>query len=318
MTDFFISYTHTDTSWAEWIAYVLEEDGFSVVIQAWDFRPGSNFVLEMQKAASAAERTLMVLSPDYLKSGMAAAEWAGAFAQDSQGLDRRLVPVMVRECSPTGLLPAIVQIRIMGLDEEAARAAISAGVSQKRAKPSQRPIFPGQGAQHVAQKAFPGPQVTAPKAAMSPRSTVLPAIKRPATDADKRRFAKAGLGTIRETFAANLEAAGGEDARIETDFTSVSDTEFRAELFLDGRSKCRCRVWLGGMMGDNNICYAEGGTAGNACNEIIGMADGGDLLFTAIMAMGFSGGDYGFDTKRMTAEDAAGYLWHRFVAPLRY
>jgi hypothetical protein len=65
MTDFFVSYTLADKVWAEWIAYVLEEAGWSVIIQAWDFRPGSNFVMEMQRAASEASRTVMVLSPDY-------------------------------------------------------------------------------------------------------------------------------------------------------------------------------------------------------------------------------------------------------------
>jgi hypothetical protein len=53
MTDFFISYTQEDRSWAEWIAWVFEEKGYAVTIQAWDFRPGGNFVLDMQKAASA-------------------------------------------------------------------------------------------------------------------------------------------------------------------------------------------------------------------------------------------------------------------------
>jgi TIR domain len=74
MTDFFISYNSVDKDWSEWIAYVLEEQGFSVVIQAWDFRPGANFVLEMQRAASEAHRTVMVLSPDYLQSQFASAE----------------------------------------------------------------------------------------------------------------------------------------------------------------------------------------------------------------------------------------------------
>ena len=54
MTDFFISYTREDRAWAEWIAWVLEGKGYAVTIQAWDFRPGGNFVLDMQKAASAA------------------------------------------------------------------------------------------------------------------------------------------------------------------------------------------------------------------------------------------------------------------------
>jgi hypothetical protein len=49
--DFFISYNSADLAWAEWIAWQLEAAGFTTIVQAWDFRPGSNFVVEMQKAA---------------------------------------------------------------------------------------------------------------------------------------------------------------------------------------------------------------------------------------------------------------------------
>ncbi len=61
MKDFFISYNQADRQWAEWIGWQLEEEGYSVIIQAWDIRPGSNFVIEMQKAAVEAERTVAVL-----------------------------------------------------------------------------------------------------------------------------------------------------------------------------------------------------------------------------------------------------------------
>jgi hypothetical protein len=143
MADFFISYTAADSAWAEWIGHVLEEEGFDVILQAWDFRPGSNFVLEMQRAASAAARTLMVLSPDYLKSEFGSSEWAAALVQDPQGLNRKLVPVMVRRCSPPGLLSSIVHIDLMEKDEVAARDLLIQGVDDKRAKPARRPAFPG-------------------------------------------------------------------------------------------------------------------------------------------------------------------------------
>ena len=87
--DFFVSYTSADKTWAEWIAWQLEAAGYSVVIQAWDFRPGENFVVEMQTAAAEAERTLLVLSDDYLKSSFGRSEWAAAFAQDPTGAARR-------------------------------------------------------------------------------------------------------------------------------------------------------------------------------------------------------------------------------------
>jgi hypothetical protein len=47
--DFFISYNSADRQWAEWIAWQLEEAGYTTVLQAWDFRPDSNFVLEISE-----------------------------------------------------------------------------------------------------------------------------------------------------------------------------------------------------------------------------------------------------------------------------
>ena len=86
--DFFISYNSADKEWAEWIAWTLEQAGYSTIIQAWDFRPGSNFVLEMQQAANKAERLIAVLSPDYLAAPFPQSEWASAFATDPEGLQR--------------------------------------------------------------------------------------------------------------------------------------------------------------------------------------------------------------------------------------
>ena len=68
MKDFFVSYNKNDRAWAEWIAWQIEESGYTTSIQAWDFRPGGNFVYYMQEGTSKARRTIAVLSPDYLSS----------------------------------------------------------------------------------------------------------------------------------------------------------------------------------------------------------------------------------------------------------
>jgi hypothetical protein len=47
MKDFFVSFNSADKAWADWISWTLEEGGYQVVYQNWDFRPGGNFVLEM-------------------------------------------------------------------------------------------------------------------------------------------------------------------------------------------------------------------------------------------------------------------------------
>jgi hypothetical protein len=142
MTDFFISYTAADRPWAEWIASILEAAGFSVVIQAWDFRPGGNFVVEMQKATTGSERTIAVLSPDYLRSLYGMAEWAAAFAADPDGAKGKLVPVKVREVALEGLLTTIIHVNLVGLGEAAAREALLRGLVPGRIRPESI-RFPG-------------------------------------------------------------------------------------------------------------------------------------------------------------------------------
>jgi hypothetical protein len=143
--DFFISYTHADESWAEWIAWQLEEAKYRVWLQKWDIRPGANFVLHMQEGARA-ERTIAVLSPAYLESGFTAAEWAAAFAEDPQGTDGKLLLVRVADCKPPGLLRAVVYIDLFEKSRDDARAALLEGVRPGRAKPEREPAFPGEGA----------------------------------------------------------------------------------------------------------------------------------------------------------------------------
>jgi hypothetical protein len=106
--DFFISYTKADEGWAEWIAWQLEEAEYTTVLQTWDFRPSSNFVLEMQQATLKTERTIAVLSPDYLYAKFTQSEWAAAFRQDPKGENGLLLPIRARECKPEGMLGQIV------------------------------------------------------------------------------------------------------------------------------------------------------------------------------------------------------------------
>lgn len=143
-TDFFISYTGADRNWAEWIAWILEDAGYTVRLQAWDFRPGNNFVLMMQGAAAEARQTIFILSPDFLEASYAQPEWAAAFSGDPEGLRRKLIPIRVRECQPEGLIAQIVYIDLVVTsgEGEAAQCVLN-GVKPGRAKPKDKPLFPG-------------------------------------------------------------------------------------------------------------------------------------------------------------------------------
>jgi hypothetical protein len=133
-----ISYTGADQAWAEWIAEQLEATGYTSLLQAWDFRPGSDFVHQMQQATSSAQRTVAVLSPAYFGAKFGEAEWRAAFAKDPTGELGLLVPVRVQDGQPPGLLASRVYIDLVGLDEPAATTRLRAGIQQGRARPPGR------------------------------------------------------------------------------------------------------------------------------------------------------------------------------------
>ncbi|HKC40537.1 MAG TPA: toll/interleukin-1 receptor domain-containing protein, partial [Gemmatimonadales bacterium] len=142
MRDFFISYNSADGAWAEWIAWQLEDAGYTTVLQGWDFRAGSNFVLQMHDAAIQAERTIAVLSEAYLAASFTQSEWTAAFARDPTGQKGALLPVRISQCSLEGMLRSIVHIDLAGLEETSARETLLQGFRQGRGKPTKEPGFP--------------------------------------------------------------------------------------------------------------------------------------------------------------------------------
>ena len=106
--DFFVSYTQADRQWAEWIAWTLEEAEYEVLIQAWDFVPGANWVAGMDAGVRRAARTIAVLSAKYQESVYGTAEWQAAWAGDPLGARQKLLVARVEDCSRPGLLGQVV------------------------------------------------------------------------------------------------------------------------------------------------------------------------------------------------------------------
>ncbi|MFZ0694366.1 MAG: toll/interleukin-1 receptor domain-containing protein [Alphaproteobacteria bacterium] len=318
MPDFFISYTSADEAWAEWIAWTLEENGFKAVVQKWDFAAGSNFVLEMQRAAAQAKRTIAVLSPDYLSdSRFGAAEWASAFAKDPDGLKRALIPVRVRACAAEGLLNTIVHVDLVGLDEAAARKRLLDNVTGARRKPAGRPSFPGASPAAGAPHVFPGKAPAEPIAAPAPR--YMPKVRGAITDVDRRRFIREAFALIQERFELALAELTRQNAGVDVDMTRVDATKFTAEIFVGGQSRARCKIWIGGMMGGDDIAYSEGHTSAisNSLNEDLTLHEvDGELRLRSLMGGATGRRGEGPDPQRLNAEDAAEYLWRRFAAGL--
>ena len=313
--DFFISYASTDKPWAEWIGWTLEERGYSVRLQAWDFAAGSNFVLEMQRAAEEASKTIAVLSPAYLKSAFAAPEWAARFAEDPKSSERSLLPVRVRECEARGLLKAVVHIDLVGLEETEARQQLLDGLRGRRGKPSKKPLFPGGGqTEHLkAHPTFPGPGSSVVGEKEPTRH--MPKIRRSPTDLEKRRFLQSAFDAIVRHFDSALTELAALNSAVEYDLKEISATKYVAEIFINGDRRAHCKFWMGDGMGGDGIKYSEtdfGWDSDNSFNELLSLRD--DALALQALMKGFGGeAEKGLNLECLKPEEAAEYLWRQFT-----
>jgi tetratricopeptide (TPR) repeat protein len=157
LRDFLISYHTADRAWMEWIAWHLEEAGYSVLRLPRDTKPAADFVERVQPATSRAERTIVLMSPEYLAGVPTADDWDEAFARDPTAQKGLVVPCCVDVCGAAEFLPDVAFIDLVGLNVREARQRLLDMAGGRRdgepaggratvgaARPAMhRPLFPG-------------------------------------------------------------------------------------------------------------------------------------------------------------------------------
>src|SRR4051795_10406806 len=141
-TDFFISHAGRDTGWAEWLGGQLQEAGYTVEMDVWDWAPGQDFVARMETALKRADRLLAVCTEAYFSSTFGGAELRAAFAGPAAAGGRigRIVPVLVEPITLPPLYASLIPLDLTGLDETAAAARLRARLAGGR--PTGPPPFP--------------------------------------------------------------------------------------------------------------------------------------------------------------------------------
>ncbi|OHV19634.1 TIR domain-containing protein [Parafrankia soli] len=166
--DFLISCTAADEDWGQWIAHQLQTAKYKVHLDAFDMVAGRGRVAEWHDAVRYSTRTIAVLSENYLTAAREIqAQWQAAWEGDGTGagnnsagdgggkggeggVERRLIPVVVRPCYPDGLLKGITPIDLTRLrdDRDAARdhllEEVAASLSGRRRRSEDPPPFPGE------------------------------------------------------------------------------------------------------------------------------------------------------------------------------
>jgi hypothetical protein len=138
-TDFFISHAGRDTGWAEWLAWQLQQAGYTVELDVWDWAPGEDFVARMSAALERADRLLAVCTEAYFSSAFGGAEFRAAFVRQTKA-EGRIVPVLIEPVTLPPLYATLIHLDLTGLDEAAAAARLRAQLSGGR--PTSAPPFP--------------------------------------------------------------------------------------------------------------------------------------------------------------------------------
>ena len=143
-SDFFISHVGADRAWAEWVAWVLTDAGYSVELDVWDWAARQDFALALSDALARCDRLIALFSTAYFATTEESSEEWSALLDFS---DMRLMLLRVEDVPPAEM-PAVLRplmVRdLFGIPEEQARRVLLEAVTGPR-RPGRKPAFPSYG-----------------------------------------------------------------------------------------------------------------------------------------------------------------------------
>jgi hypothetical protein len=257
-----------------------------------------------------ADIILLLVSPDFLASEYCyGVEMQRAMERHAAG-QARVIPVILRPSdwhgTPFGKLLATPTdgkpvTKWPDTDDafldvaKAIRAA--AAVKGTVARPSRR---------NPAQAAMPS--------SAGPRSSNL-RVRKTFTERDRDLYLDEAFEFIARFFENSLGELEGRNPGLETSFKRIDATRFTAAIYRDGDALARCRIQLGGGLG-NGITFSHGHSlSANAYNESLSVEVGEQALF--LRALGMAMHRSSDREGKLSAEGAAEYYWGLFIEPLQ-
>lgn len=153
--DFFISHSHVDKQWAEWIANILEQEGYSTFWGDRDLKAGDNFVSIIQEYIEKSDKLIAVFSPSYFSSTFCKAEVSAMLAKNKNGI----IPVKISNAQPIGELANILYVDLYNVNESEAKERLLKAVVTEKGMLSSKPQLLGTRDNEkisIIEKKFPG------------------------------------------------------------------------------------------------------------------------------------------------------------------
>ncbi len=156
--DFFISYNKANKDWAKWIGGTLEENGYSVYLQAWDIVPGNDFIERMNAFLECSKNYIAVYSQEFYNSEYCMKEFQTAFNAHINKEIEKFIPIRLEDVNLGPLYKTTVYIDLFDLTEENATKKLLEGIGHTE-NPRNKGKYPGKNKENgvVSNKSlFPG------------------------------------------------------------------------------------------------------------------------------------------------------------------
>lgn len=316
MPSVFFSYSHKDEDLRDRLEVSLAMLQHEGLIEAWHDRritTGDELNYSISEALEQADLILLLVSPDFLASRYCYhVEMKRAIERHRIG-EARIIPIILRPCdwkaSPLSRFLATPKdgkpiTKWPDLDEafqdvvESIRAALPtreiAAIQQPIAATT--PVYPMQ-------------------SPTKPRSSNLRLAKK-FSEADHDHFLDGAFNYIADFFEGSLKELEARNPGADTTFRRIDANRFTAVIYRSGESKARCKITLGGAIG-NGIAYSHNDREiDNSFNETLSVISDAQGLYLKPMGMNrFWDGEN--REQHLTYEGAAEYYWSILIKPLQ-
>jgi nucleoside phosphorylase len=145
----------------------------------------------------------------------------------------------------------------------------------------------------------------------------MPSMRREFSQRERDQFLEASFRTIRSYFEQALNELETRFDEVETSITDVTALKFICRLYRRGEQVNQCKIWIGGFANTDSICYSEGRfniDRDNSMNDWLSVTQTEDSL--CLEASGMQWGSNPASQAALSPEEAAEYLWRRFIYSL--
>ena len=318
MAKLVFSYSHVDETLRNELEKHLSPLKRQGLIEVWHDRrivAGQEFDKEIGRHFEEAELVLLLVSPDFINSDYCYdVEMTRAVERHNLG-QAIVIPVILRLCHwhdlPFGKLLAATPdgkavTQYPSLDEGFFHvlSAIKRALNTLPKSAGAAPESPAGLAVATAVQ----PAITT-----APRSSNL-RIKKEFTDRERDRARAECFEFVAKHFANSLEELKRRNPDIEVDFRRIDSNSFDAAIYVSGKRRCGCGIWMGGRSFGGDILFSHSGISQNSFNESVSTQDDGYSLGFKPLGLAHLGRD---GQTLLNFEGVAEYFWEMLIQPLQ-